>query len=111
MPDCAISRYSGDQCPSPTDADTADLEIEDALPSVSVRLHGCRSSFDHFVPAPEGEDFIVRIATCIRGMHTDKLPVDALSVTGDPSATIRLPSRLRPGDHGWRTDITEIGGI
>ena len=66
-----------------------------------------------FIPrsqrAAEGDGFIVQVATRIQEMRTDVLLFDALRIEDGPSATIRLPLRLRPGYHGCWADMSEIG--
>ena len=67
-----------------------------------------------FIPrrpgAPEGDGYIVQVATRAQEMRTDVLLFDALSIADGPMATIRLPIRLRPGYHGSWADGGQLGG-
>ncbi len=57
-----------------------------------------------FIPrsagAPEGDGYIITVATRIREMLTDVFLLDAQRLEAGPFATIHLPVRLRPGYHG-----------
>jgi carotenoid cleavage dioxygenase-like enzyme len=57
-----------------------------------------------FIPrsetAPEGDGYVVTVATRIKEMRTDVFLLDARHLPEGPLATIHLPLRLRPGYHG-----------
>ena len=57
-----------------------------------------------FIPrsdtAPEGDGYVITVATRIREMRTDVFLLDAQRLEEGPIATIHLPVRLRPGYHG-----------
>jgi carotenoid cleavage dioxygenase-like enzyme len=66
-----------------------------------------------FIPrsetAPEGDGYIITVATRIREMRTDVFLLDAQRIDAGPLATIRLPLRLRPGYHGNWASRRELG--
>lgn len=57
-----------------------------------------------FIPrsdsAPEGDGYIITVATRIEELRTDVFLLDAQRLAEGPFATLRLPIRLRPGYHG-----------
>jgi carotenoid cleavage dioxygenase-like enzyme len=57
-----------------------------------------------FIPrsdsAPEGDGYIITVATRIKELRTDVFLLDAQRLAEGPFATLRLPIRLRPGYHG-----------
>lgn len=65
-----------------------------------------------FIPrrpaAPEGDGYVIQVATRAREMRTDVLLFEARDVAAGPVATIRLPIRLRPGYHGSWADGSQI---
>jgi carotenoid cleavage dioxygenase-like enzyme len=57
-----------------------------------------------FIPrsetAPEGDGYLITVATRIKEMRTDVFLLEATRLEAGPIATLRLPLRLRPGYHG-----------
>lgn len=88
--------------------------IDHATGKTSVYDAGSDSPLQEpcFIPrrpdAPEGDGYIVQLATRISEMRTDVLLFEALDIEAGPFATIRLPIRLRPGYHGSWADGSKI---
>jgi carotenoid cleavage dioxygenase len=65
-----------------------------------------------FIPrrpdAPEGDGYIVQLATRAKQMRTDLFLFDAQAIQDGPMATLRLPIRLRPGYHGSWADASRV---
>ncbi len=65
-----------------------------------------------FIPrrpgAPEGDGYVIQVATRAREMRTDVFLFEATNVEAGPFATIRLPIRLRPGYHTSWADGSKL---
>jgi carotenoid cleavage dioxygenase len=65
-----------------------------------------------FVPrtadAPEGDGYLLTIASHARQRRSDLIVFDALNIAEGPRATIRLPFMLRAGVHGNWADRSRL---
>jgi carotenoid cleavage dioxygenase-like enzyme len=66
-----------------------------------------------FVPrrqgAPEGDGYLIGIASNYAGMHSELVIADAQHLSDGDVARIRLPFRLNSQVHGWWVDADELG--